>query len=518
MGGAESTDTITQAKRALQRGDAALADRQLRAYLTQYPHDAEAWRLLGMAQNAQGDFADAVASLHRAIQGDTGNALAFNSLGNALGRLGDKSAAVDAFARACALAPQIAQFQHNLGKALSEDARSSEALAPLRRAAVLAPGDAAVQYLLAHEERVTGDADAAIRRYRQLLEGHPERAEAWLGLAGMQRLRFSDADVEAMERTRQCELDVDDRISIRFALARGYEDAQRYANAFAMFVEANALVREHFPWDAPHFSARVDEFLAAFPAPTAVSADGFGREAIFIVSLPRSGSSLTEQILASHPLVDGAGELQDMPAVIHAESKRRGKEFPAWVSDATPADWRRLGEEYLLRTARWRERHPRFTDKLPDNWRFVGAALAMLPGARVVICRRDPVETCLACFRQMFMRGGQAFSYDLDDLASYWRDFDRAARHWQVSYPEQVRTQSYEALVADPEAQIRGLLEFCGLPFDPACLNFHETRRSVGTASAAQVREPLRRDTARAPAYGALLDPLRAALGCERPA
>jgi len=518
MGGAEATDTIAQAKRALQRGDAALADRQLRAFLTQHPHNAEAWRLLGMAQNGQGDFVSAVASLHRAIQGDPRNALTFNSLGNAFGRLGDKPAAAAAFAQAAALAPHVAQFQHNLGKALSEDARSDEALAPLRRAAALAPDDTAIQYLLAHEERVTGDTDAAVRRYRQLLDGHPERAEAWLGLAGMQRLRFSGADIAAMEQTRKRDLDADDRISIRFALARGYEDAQRYADAFAMFVEANALVREHFPWDAAQFSARVDEFLAAFPAPTAASADEFGREAIFIVSLPRAGSSLTEQILASHPSIDGAGELQDMPAVIHAESERRGKRFPAWVGAATPADWRRLGEEYLQRTARWRERHPRFTDKLPDNWRFVGAALAMLPGARVVICRRDPVETCLACFRQMFMRGGQAFSYDLDDLARYWRDFDRAARHWQGLHPQRVRTQSYEALVADPEAQIRDLLEFCGLPFDPACLNFHETRRSVGTASASQVREPLRRDTARAPAYGALLDPLRAALGCERPA
>lgn len=516
MGAAETTDAIARAKQALQHGDAVGAEQRLHMFLRRHPHDAEGLRLLGMAQNAQGDFANAVASLRGAVQGNPGNALAFNSLGNALGCLGDKSAAANAFAKASTLAPQVAQFHYNLGKALSEDARSAEALAPLRKAAALAPDDMAVQYLLAHEERVTGDTEGAIRRYRQLLDSHPERAEAWLGLAGMQRLRFSDADVASMERTRQRELNQDDRISIRFALARGYEDTQRYADAFAMYVEANALVREHFPWDAGHFSGRVDEFLAAFPAPNIGNAHEFGRAAVFIVSLPRSGSSLTEQILASHPQVDGAGELPDLPAVIHAESARRGSEFPAWVGDATSADWRRLGAEYLQRTARWRERHPRFTDKLPDNWHFVGTALAMLPGARVVICRRDPVETCLACFRQLFVRGGQAFSYDLNDLACYWRDFDRAARHWQALYPERVRTQSYEALIADPETQIRALLEFCGLSFDPACLNFHQTRRTVGTASAAQVREPLRRDTARASAYGALLDPLRAALEPSR--
>lgn len=506
-------DAIAAAKQALQRGDAPGAERVLRDALARHPHDGEAWRLLGMAQNAQEKFADAVGSLQRALRIDPRNPLTFNSLGSALGRLGDKSAAANAFARAVALAPQVAQFQFNWGKALSEDSRSDEALTPLRASVALAPDNLVAQYLLAHEERVTGDAKAAIARYRQLLEGHPERAEAWLGLAGMQRVRFDADDVARMESVLGAEPNEDDRISIRFALARGYEDTQRFDAAFALYRQANALVRAHHPWDARHFSARVDEFIAAYPTAVADNGSTIGHEVVFIASMPRSGSSLTEQILASHPQIDGAGELQDLPAIIHAESARRGREFPAWLADATPADWQRLGDEYLQRTARWREKRPRFTDKLPDNWRFVGAALAMLPGARVVLCRRDPLETCLSCFRQMFMRGGQAFSYDLDDIAAYWRDFDRAARHWQRVFPTRVRTQSYEALVENADGQIRELLAFCDLSFDAACLNFHETRRSVATASAGQVREPLRRDNARAPAYGALLDPLRAALG-----
>ncbi|MBS0569565.1 MAG: sulfotransferase [Proteobacteria bacterium] len=518
MDATEIAAAIARARQALQRGDAVAAERTLRPALADRPDDAEALRLLGMAQNAQGDHRNAAANLRRAVGLDPHNALAFNSLGSALGRLGDKPAAAEAFARACALAPRIAQFHYNLGKVLSEDARSGEALVPLREAVALDPGNLPAQFLLAHEERVTGDTQGAIGRYRALLDNHPERAEAWLGLAGMQRLRFSAHDVADMERVKPQMKDEDDSISIRFALARGYEDLGRFAEAFAMYEEANARVRSHFPWDARHFTSRVSEFLGAFQTAAVDATDAFGSEVVFIVSLPRSGSSLTEQILASHPLVDGAGELRDLPAVIHAESARRGREFPAWVAAATPADWRRLGADYLQRTARWRERHPHFTDKAPDNWRFVGAIMAMLPGARVVICRRDPVETCLACFRQLFARGGQAFSYDLDDLAAYWQDFDRAARHWQRLHPDRVRTQSYEALIAEPEAQIRALLGFCGLPFDPACLNFHETRRNIATASAAQVREPLRRDSARAPAYGVLLEPLRRSLRLSRPA
>ena len=507
------SQAIDIAKQALQNGDAVSAERHLRVLLARETRNAEALRLLGMAQSAQGRYGDAAGTLRSAADLDSNNALVFNSLGNALGRLGDKAGAATAFARACELAPQAAPFWYNLGKLLYEDARPEQALRALERAAALARDDLRAHFLLAQAQRVTGHTEAAAELYRQLLEGHPQRAEAWLGLASLQRLHFSAADVAAMEQTMRAELSEDDRISIRFALARGYEDQQRYADAFALYAQANALVRAHHAWDARHFSQRVDEFLGAFVAPLPPrGVDDQGGEVVFVVSMPRSGSSLAEQILASHPAVDGAGELQDLPAVLHEESERRGQPFPRWVGQATAADWRRLGQSYLERTVRWRAQRPRFTDKLPDNWRHVGAILRMLPAARIVICRRDPVETCLACFRQMFAVGGQAFSYDLDDLAAYWRDFDRAARHWARLYPDRVRTQQYEALLEDPEREVRDLLAFCDLPFDAACVRFHETRRSVQTASAAQVREPLRRDTARAPHYGALLDPLRRSL------
>jgi hypothetical protein len=240
-----------------------------------------------------------------------------------------------------------------------------------------------------------------------------------------------------------------------------------------------------------------------------------GDEVIFIVSMPRAGSSLTEQILASHPLIEGAGELDDLTAVIAAESQRRDMPFPQWVATTSAQDWQRLGQHYLQRTARWQRPGMRFTDKLPGNWLRVGAALAMLPGARVIDCQRDPVEACFSCFRQLFAEGAQAFSYSIDDLAAYWHAYDRASRHWRNSYPRRLHVQSYESLVAEPQQQIAQLLEFCGVPFDPACLRYTETRRSVRTASASQVREPLMRDTARAAKYGALLDPLRAALGAS---
>lgn len=506
---------LDDAKRSLKRGDAAAAERALVSADASNPNDAEILRLLGTARGLTGHHADAVTLLTRASALRPNDALIHNSLGNALGRAGDKSGACSAFRRAAELAPDLAPVWHNYGKALGEDQRSEESLPVLTRALELEPDSLRTRFLLAHGLRVSGNSDAAAAEYRRILATHPHNAEAWLGLAQLTNIAFGDADIEAMRAAAMStSLNDDDQISIRFALARALEDAGRVDESFKWFLQGNERVRHWYPWDAKRFSRHVDEFLAAFtPPPKAESAQG--SEVVFIVSMPRSGSSLTEQILASHPDVDGAGELPDLPAVLHEEDQRRGVRFPQWAGDATPADWQRLGARYLERTARWRERHPRFTDKLPDNWRYVGAIAAMLPGARIVSCRRDPLETCLACFRQLFTRGGQAFSYDVNDIAAYWHDFDRAERHWRAQYPDRMRSQSYEALLADPETQVRALLDFCGLSFDPACLRFYETRRSVRTASAMQVREPLRHDTARAEKYGALLDPLRAALAAR---
>ncbi len=294
----------------------------------------------------------------------------------------------------------------------------------------------------------------------------------------------------------------------------------RYAEAFDLLVAANAAVRKRLPWSAAAFSREVDAIAAAFPqaSPSAAVDEELGREVIFIVSLPRSGSTLTEQILAAHPDVEGASELPDLEAVIDEESHRRGAKFPAWAATATREDWHRLGQRYLERTRRWRAQRARFTDKMPDNWRYAGALFAMLPGARVVNCTRDPLETSWSCFKQLFGPGRQAHSYDLADLGAYWRDYDRLMRHWCRLQPARLRDFSYEDLLADAAAAVHSLLEFCALPFDAACLQSHTATRPVRTASAAQVREPLRADTRRALHYGARLDPLRHALADPREA
>jgi tetratricopeptide (TPR) repeat protein len=502
---------LAQAATALQRQQYASGERTLRAALRLAPEHPDALRLLAMALHFQHQHAQAVQLLRRAADLHPEDALIQNGLGTCLDATGDRGGSIEAFRRACELAPQSAQLWANFGKALGDDGRFEQALPVLERAAQMFD-HGATQLRLAYALRVLGHTDAAASRYRAMIAANPGDGTAWLGLSNLRTRPFAAADIDAMTQALQApQLSADERISLGFALAKGLDDQGRHAEAFARLTEANALTRRIRAWNAGDFSALVDAVLAAFREAPTGAANGQGAEVIFIVSMPRSGSSLTEQILASHPQVDGAGELDDLAAVIKAESLRRRQHFPLWVNAATPADWQRLGREYLQRTA-GRQRAGRFTDKLPGNWLRIGAALAMLPGARVIDCRRDPIESCFSCYRTLFDGGTQAFTYDLADLAAYWRDYDRTCRHWQALHPHNVRVQSYEKLIAEPEQQIAELLDFCGLPYAAACARFYATPRSVRTASASQVREPLMRDTARAAKYGNLLDPLRAAL------
>jgi Sulfotransferase family len=301
-----------------------------------------------------------------------------------------------------------------------------------------------------------------------------------------------------------------DRELLGFSYAKALESQGDYSQAFEAFRAANASRRRRVRWDAAGEHRRVEDIRRVFthemPAPIDAR---LGNEAMLIVSIPRSGSTLVEQILASHPEVEGANEIKDMKQVIDAETGRRNSAFPLWVPDATAGDWQRLGREYLDRTARWRQTRPRFTDKSLVTWYLVGAALAMLPAARVVVVRRDPVETCLGCFRQCFSEAS-GFACDLDEMADYCADFLRLTRFWLEKYPRQVFDLQYEALVAEPEPVIRRLLDFCNLSFAPACLEFHKTTRTVQSLpSAALVRQPLRSDTARSALFGDKLDRLR---------
>jgi tetratricopeptide (TPR) repeat protein len=501
---------------AIKRQNPGDAERILPALVALAPNHPEVLRLRAVLAHMRRDYASSVTLLKRSIDARPFDALTWNNIGSALAELGDLANATIAFRQCAHLAPQRAAPWFNLGRALDMQGRVEEAHEALTNALQRDPGHVSARVTLARVLQFMGRIGEAEKAYRLALTADPESPLAWYGLSTLRTARFDDDDIASIERVySRSDLKGDERVGVGFALSKALEDRHRYTEAFAVLTAANSTKRRQLQWDAPAFSTYIDIIAAAFPdAPRTAAPPQQGREAILVFGLPRSGSTLVEQILSAHPDVAGANELEDVNEVLEAESKRRRAHFPSWVPQATPEDWARMGREYLERTQRFRTARPIFVDKGLSNWRYVGALRAMLPGARLVNSRRDPIENCLACFRQSFAKE-LGFTYDLAELAAFWRDYDRMLRMWHQRFPGAIFDLVHERLIADPETEIRKLLDFCGLAFDPACLRFHEVERNVRTASAAQVREPLRADTARARHYGDLLAPLRRSLALE---
>lgn len=487
------------------------AEQSLANVLTLAPDEPDATRLLGMVVQRLGNHPKAIDCFRRVLAMGADDADLRIGLGISLFERGEADEALTHFRQACKLEPASTSAWFNLGEALGRQAHTEQAIAALRRALELDPTHLSAHLSLARAQANLGKVDAAVAGFREVLRRDPANPEGWFGLSNLNVVRFDAADAASLQRALAREgLSPRDRELLGFTFAKALESQGDYAQAFEEYRAANASRRRRVKWDAAGEHRRVEAILRVFAdeTPTPIDAS-LGHEAILIVSIPRSGSTLVEQILASHPEVEGANEIKDMKEVIDAETGRRNSAFPLWVPDAKSEDWQRLGREYLARTARWRQTRPRFTDKSLVTWYLVGAALAMLPAARVIVVRRDPVETCLGCFRQCFSEAS-GFACDLDETADYCGDFLRLTRFWRGRYPNQVFDLQYEALVAEPEPVIRRLLDFCNLPFAPACLEFHKTKRTVQSLpSAALVRQPLRSDTARSALFGDKLDRLR---------
>lgn len=504
---------LIEAEQALSSGQVAVLEQRVTGLLAIYPNHPEVLRMYAGLQCLRGDFSGAVSTMERAIRQCPNDAVYLNSLGSALLEATCYDEAIDTLRRASRLDPDNITAWYNLGLAYVRSMRPDDAVPALQRAVAKAP-DAALnaRVILAAIYRSENRIDDAIAEYRAVIALRKNAGSAWWGLAEIKTRKLDDDDLVQLLDAMKLPGVPEDLSAMGFALARAFEDRGLYAESLAAIENANACIAGYRGWDAESHARDVDQILDAFtPPPTGTADPQLGREVIFVVSLPRSGSTLTEQVLAAHSHVDGGGELPDLPAVLNEESRWMRKPFPDFVGELTPADWERMGHRYLERTARWRKLSSRFTDKLPSNWQYIGAIRAMLPGAKIIVVRRDPLETCLSCYRHRFANSDYTRSFR--NLAANWRSFDAASRHWLAKHPDNVYEIVYEDLVSDPEKSIRDLLEFCELPFEQGCLEFHKTERVVHTPSATQIRQPLRGDTARAHHYGALLNPLRIALG-----
>ncbi|MFN0024678.1 MAG: sulfotransferase [Parvularculaceae bacterium] len=489
---------VAEGVEAQRRGDIESAARHYAAALEEDPDNVDAMRLLGVVLALLGRGEEALRRARQAVLLAPDYLSAWSNLGAALTELDRIDEAVDAFRRALALDPKNVQCQYNLANALSAHQDFQGAQSAFRAALAIDPAQAPSLRGLGPALNTTGDRGGALDAYRASLAAAPSFGEVWWSLANLKTYRLDAQDCTAMEALLGGEeLSLNARISVLYALGKALEDAGEFDASFERYAEGAALQRQRVRYDPVETETVNDRIVKCFTPQLFDQLKNVGYEdpsPIFIVGLPRSGSTLIEQILASHKSVDGAAELPALQRVGQQIGRFRadGVRFPEAVKDFERHDFDALGRAYLMRTQRFRGDKPRFTDKMPNNFALIGLIKLILPNAKVIDARRHPLDSCLGSFKQLFARG-QTFTYDLFELGHYYLQYDRMMRWWDAVSPGFVLRVDYERMVMNQECETRRLLDFCDLPFEPACLEFHRTQRPVNTASSEQVRRPIYR-------------------------
>ena len=447
-----------------------------------------------------------------------------NNLGNVLLEQGRTDEAAARFSQASALRPDLAEPHNNLGNVLRAQGQSAAAAARYRRAIALRPNYAEALNNLGNIHWEQGQFEEAAALFRSALSFNPELAQARFHLSEIHQFAAGDPELAALERmaAEPGRRSPADRIYVHFALGKACEDAGQYARAFDEWQQGNAQKRAQIEYDAaaelerlPLIAARFDralfDRLAEAGDPSSLP--------IFIVGMPRSGSTLVEQILAGHGQVHAGGELTNLDRLVRAVRDGAGRPipFPAWAEALDARAVRQLGQTYLASLPPLPPGKTRITDKLPTNFLYIGLIHLILPQARILHTVRDPIDTCLSCYTRLF-QDGVPYGYDLAELGGYYRAYRELMDYWHRVLPAGTLLDvRYEDVVDDLEAQVRRLLEFCGLPWDDRCLKFHEVRRPVATSSNVQVSRPLYRSSVeRWRRYEPFLGPLLEALGSRR--
>lgn len=479
--------------------------------------------------------------------------LAHLGTANVLRDLRRRPEAIARYRLALALDPCFAEAFHYLGVMFLEQDRKTEAIAYLRKAVSLKPGymearltlagaldndgqieEAQEVYtaIIADDQNITaahnnlanmlksqGDIDGAIEHYEKALEIHPGNVQAHYNLSRARKADPNDEDISRMEAMlNEPERQDTDRVNINFTLGKIYDDLGRYDEAFAQFKSGNELDNRVPDFDIRTHGVLVDRLRSVFTKQLFARRQGFGSDSkrpIIIVGMPRSGTTLTEQVIASHPDVFGAGELDQISHLVNAIAAEisGSAAYPECANDLDAMTACRLGESYVSYIRRLSDNSPRVTDKMPGNFMHLGFISLLLPNARIIHCRRQPMDSCLSCYFQHFTNP-MPFSTSQENLAGYYRGYERIMDHWGEVLPSPILDVAYEDMVTDHETMCRTIIDFCGLEWDDACLQFHKTERTVKTASTWQVRQPLYNSSVgRWRNYEKHMEPLANALG-----
>jgi predicted Zn-dependent protease len=493
---------LMQAAAALVDNNLPLAEARLRAHLGAHPTDVAALRMLAEVAGRLRRYKDAQELLERCLELAPSFDAARHNYAIVLNRQAKQKEALPQVERLLAKDPRNPGYLNLKAAIRANLGDSADSIKIYETVLAEHPRQPKVWMSYGHCLKTAGRQEDSVAAYRRAIAMEPTLGEAYWSLANLKTFRFSEADrhaiIKALERT---DVTDDDRLHFEFALGKALEDAESYEESFAHYAKGNAVRRKQHPYSADQETRYVSRYKAQYTAEFFAerkSAGAQSRAPIFIVGLPRSGSTLLEQILASHPLVEGTMELPDLPQIARELAGRDEVEHEAPFFDAVaalePAELTALGERYLESTRIYRKTEaPFFIDKMPNNWLYVGLIHLILPDAGIIDARRHPLGCCFSAFKQQFARG-QSFSYDLTDLGRYYRDYVDLMAHVDRVLPGRVHRVFYESMIEDTESEVRRLLEYCALPFEEQCLKFYENERSVRTASSEQVRRPIFRE------------------------
>jgi tetratricopeptide (TPR) repeat protein len=475
-------------------GDLSAAENILRAYLRTPSDDVEALRLLARIQH-QRDVLDEAESLLEAALEVKPNYVA--------ARLDYVRVLIDRqkYLRAREETDTLLRLEPGSRAYLSLYAAAcvglgeyEPAIALYRELLAASPASVDLHVSLGHSLKAVGRKKEATECYQMAAAARPSFGDAWWSLANLKTYRFSQNEIVQMRAEEAApSTDPVDRYHLCFALGKALEDRNEFAESWQFYERGNALKRSESRYHPDITETNTRKQVEVCTAQFFAARVGVGvpnLDPIFIVGLPRSGSTLIEQILASHSLVEGTHELSDIQRIVVEIRGLEDNRYPPVLAELAPEEFRRLGERYITDTRAYRQGKPFFIDKMPNNFCHIGLIHLMLPNAKIIDVRRDPMACCVSNLRQLFAKG-QEFTYSIEDIARYYRSYLELMRHWDAVLPGRILRVCYEDVVEDLEGNVRRILEFCGLEFEPACVEFYKTERSVSTASSEQVRRPI---------------------------
>ena len=488
--------TLAEAAQCLAREDGKKAETIFRKILHQNPNHIGALCGLAAISLGAGFHGDAQRLLKHALKQSAHMPLIRRGLAQAYLDTGDLEEAEAAVRHSLLIDGASSPSWVLLGSVLAHSMRQEEALDAYTQALNIDPTQFRVELSRGHVLKTLGRRAAAEAAYRRCLELKPEYGEAYYSFADLKNYHFSEAELAAMLETLQrTPIAAKSHAQIHFAVGRALEQREQYTEAFRHYASGNSMRRRDAPFDAPAFEQKCRRVAAAFSAEFLRSHNGCGSAdsaPIFVVGLPRSGSTLVEQVLASHSCIEGTMELPHLLRLVRELDQSQGAAdtYPESVLGLNEQTFKGLGERYIGETRIYRSDRARFIDKMPNNFSHVGLLQLILPRATVIDVRRNPMDTCFSAYKQHFAQG-QSFTYDLEDLGRYYLSYIELMDHWDRVLPGKVFHVAYEELVRNTETVVRQLIAHCGLEFEPSCLRFHETQRSVRTASSEQVRLPM---------------------------